>query len=344
MSTPNTPQLNKQITIIGPTASGKSAIAIALAKKNKGEVISSDSRQIYRGLDIGAGKEPGKLEEIYYTENGDFKILGNCKNVGVSHRQTHKAYICEKIPHFMIDIVHPNTIYSVEKFVKKAEKIRKEIWQRKNLPIICGGTMFWAQALVEEQQFPKVLPNEKLRRNLLKKSKEEIFKILKKLDSDRAEDIKNKNEQNNIPRLVRAIEIATKLGKVPKIKNAKKHDPNNLIISVTHPKEFLHQKIEKRMDNWFETGIFDEIYMLHHDMNVPWTRLESFGLEYKWCTRYVRGQIDFNEMRENTIRDLKKYAKRQMTWIRRWERSGTKIHHVTAIEEAEKLVSDFLKK
>lgn len=344
---------NKQIIIIGPTASGKSDIAIALAKKFKGEVISSDSRQIYRGMNIGSGKEPGKLETIHYTENGNFKITKNIEKKSnlestldwiLSKNKNYKSYICENIPHYTIDIVHPNTIYSVEKFVKKAKKIREQIWQRNNLPIICGGTMFWAQALVEKQQFPKVLPNEKLRRELSKKSKEEIFNILKKLDSDRAKDIENKNEQNNIPRLVRAIEIATALGKVPKVKNIKNHDPNNLIISVSHPREFLYKKIEKRMDKWFETGIFDEIYMLHHDMNVPWVRLESFGLEYKWCTRYVRGQIDFKTMRKNTVRDLKRYAKRQITWIRRWERSGTKIHHLTTAKEAEKLAKEFLKK
>ncbi|MCK4635928.1 MAG: tRNA dimethylallyltransferase [Candidatus Moranbacteria bacterium] len=334
----------KQITIIGPTASGKSDIAIALAKKFKGEVISSDSRQIYRGMDIGSGKESGKLETIYYTKNGSFKIVKN-KNVKVKNFQpeNYKSYICENIPHYMIDIVHPNTIYNVEKFVRKVKKIREEIWQRENLPMICGGTMFWSQALVEKQQFPKVLPNEKLRQDLSKKSKEEIFNILKKLDSDRAEDIKNKNEQNNIPRLVRAIEIATALGKVPKIKKEIRQNENNLIISVTHPKEFLHKKIEKRMDKWFDEGIFEEIKKLHHEMNVPWNRLESFGLEYKWCTRYVRNQIDFDEMRENTIRDLKRYAKRQMTWIRRWEKSGAEIHHVTSVKEAEKLVGDFLK-
>ncbi len=347
MSTPKSP--NKQITIIGPTASGKSNIAIALAKKNKGEVISSDSRQIYRELNIGSGKEPGKLETIYYAKNGDFKIVKNTNqrfDLRIPEGRTlKKVYICEKIPHYMIDIVHPNTIYNVEKFVKKSKKIRKEIWQRNNLPIICGGTMFWAQALVEEQQFPKVLPNEKLRQELSKKSKEEIFNILKNLDPERAEDIIKKNEINNLVRIVRAIEIATELGKVPKIKkNGNKQNENNLIISVTHPKEFLHQKIEKRMDKWFDEGIFEEIKKLHFEMKVPWVRLESFGLEYKWCTRYVRGQIDFNEMRENTIRDLKKYAKRQMTWIRRWEKSSTKIHHVTSAKEAEKLVSDFLKK
>lgn len=343
-------QTQKQIVIIGPTASGKSALAIELAKKFKGEIISSDSRQIYRGLNIGAGKEEGKLEEIYYTEKGDFEIVKNYKNVGVKNFQSkiYKVYICENIPHYMIDIAHPNTIYSVEKFVKKAKKIREEIWQRNNLPIICGGTMFWAQALVEEQQFPKVKPNEKLRQELSQKNSVELLEILKKLDEDRANDIIKKNEVNNLVRLIRAIEVATALGKVPKnVENnylqTENFNKKNLIIAVSHPREILYEKIEKRMDKWFDEGIFEEIKKLHFEMRVSWKRLESFGLEYKWCSRFVRGKISFDEMRKNTIQDLKNYAKRQQTWIKRWEKSGAKICHLTTISEAEKLVREFLK-
>jgi tRNA dimethylallyltransferase len=376
-------QSKKQIAIVGPTASGKSALGIFLAKKFQGEIISSDSRQIYRNLDIGSGKEPGKLEIIQYQTNGKFKILVKKENLNLKNfkekilkkqkkniqSKIYQTYICENIPHYMIDILHPNTIYSAGKFVKKAKKIQQEIWQRKNLPIICGGTMFWAQALIEEQQFPTVPPNLILRKKLKKKNQAEILAILKKIDPRRTKEILRKNEQNNIPRLIRAIEIANVLGKTPSIndfvnqKNNSNHSINlqknknnskknkkvssinsikNLIIAVSPPKEILHQKIEKRMDNWFNTGIFDEIYSLHYDLKVPWKRLESFGLEYKWCTRYVRGQIDFNEMRENTIRDLKKYAKRQITWLRRWERSGTKIHSLTSYSKAEKLVKNFI--
>ncbi|MEN8252710.1 MAG: tRNA (adenosine(37)-N6)-dimethylallyltransferase MiaA [Patescibacteria group bacterium] len=311
----------KSITIIGPTASGKSAMAVAIAKKLNGEIISADSRQIHRNLDIGTGKEPGKI----ITNNAQGKY-------------TKTAYVSNGVPHYMIDIVHPNTEYNVQKFVKKAKNIRSDIWHRNNLPIIAGGTMFWAQALLEDATFPSVKPNKELRNNLKAKSSKELFKILQKKDSAYAKKV----DKNNPVRLIRAIEIATELGSVPAQKNKKIDSSKHLIIAISHPREVLYNAIEKRMDKWFDEGIFEEIKHAHYELNVPWTRLESFGLEYKWCTRYVRGQISFDQMRDNTIRDLKNYAKRQETWIRRWERQGTKIHRVTKTSEAIKLCKNFL--
>lgn len=311
----------KSITIIGPTASGKSDFAIAIAKRFSGEIISADSRQIYRNLDIGTGKEPGKL--TINTKRGPY---------------TCNAYMSGGIPHYMIDIVHPNTIYNAAKFVKKAKNIRNDIWARNKLPIVAGGTMFWAQALLEDATFPKVLPNPVLRNMLRNKSPQKLYLRLKKLDSQYAKKV----DKNNPVRLIRAIEIATELGHVPEPQIQKIDSDKDLIIAISHSRKVLFDRIEKRMDKWFDDGIFDEIKYAHYKLHVPWTRLESFGLEYKWCTRYVRNQISFDEMRENTIRDLKKYAKRQETWIRRWEKQGVQIHHVTKESEAMKICNNFL--
>lgn len=312
---------HQSIIVIGPTASGKSDIAIALAKKFDGEVISTDSRQIHRYLDIGTGKEPGKL--IMQKNHAPI---------------TQKTYMSSDIPHYMIDVVHPNTEYNVAKFVKKAKRIQSDIFSRNKLPIICGGTMFWAQSLIEENVFPEVLPDKKLRKNLSSKTKEQLFAQLKKMDPQYAKKV----DKDNPIRLIRAIEIIRKLGTMPKIKKNTIDPDQHLILAVMHPKEVLHQRIEKRMDTWFDRGIFDEIYTAHFTHNVPWTRLESFGLEYKWCTRYVRGHISFDVMRENTIRDLKNYAKRQVAWIRRWEKHGAPIHRITSQKEAVSLTKKFL--
>lgn len=312
----------KSIVVIGPTASGKSDLAIQLAKKYNGEVISADSRQIHRHLDIGTGKEPGKV--TFSTQRGKY---------------TQKAYMIDRVPHYMIDIVHPNTEYNVAKFSARAKKIAADIASRKKLSIICGGTIFWAQSLIEETSFPSVLPNQKLRKKISKKSKEDLLTILKKIDPEYAGIV----DKDNPIRLIRAIEIVTELGKMPKPQKSIIDPGKTLILAISHPKDVLHERIEKRMDTWFTNGIFDEIEKAHFEYHVPWSRLENFGLEYKWCTRYVRGQITQSEMRENTIRDLKRYAKRQITWIRRWEKQGAPIYQFTKKREALLLCKKFLK-
>jgi tRNA dimethylallyltransferase len=208
------------------------------------------------------------------------------------------------------------------------------------LPIIAGGTMFWAQALLENTSFPSVKPNPKLRAKLATKTALQLYTQLKKLDPKYAKKI----DKNNPVKLVRAIEIATELGRVPRLTPIKIDSNKHLIIAISHPREILFDRIETRMDKWFDDGIFDEIKKAHFELNVPWTRLESFGLEYKWCTRYVRNQITFEQMRKNTVRDLKKYAKRQETWIKRWEKQSTQIHHVTTQKETTKICKNFLSK
>ncbi|MFA5985843.1 MAG: tRNA (adenosine(37)-N6)-dimethylallyltransferase MiaA [Parcubacteria group bacterium] len=311
----------KRITIIGPTASGKSAIAIALAKQFSGEIISADSRQIHRNLTIGTGKEPGHL--TLYTD------FSGCKK---------SVYLSNGIRHHMIDIVHPNTPYNAGKFVRKAMRIQKDIQQRKKLPIICGGTLFWAQALIENAVFPSVLPNPPLRTSLQKSTCTQLLATLRSLDPIYAQKI----DPNNPVRLIRAIEIATALGSVPQEKRIPIDPQSDLILAIMHPRDILNARIEKRMDTWFDTGIFDEIIHAHHTLHVPWSRLESFGLEYKWCTRYVRGQVSFDLMRDNTIRDLKHYAKRQETWIRRWEKQNAPIRRITKEKEAHTFAKKFL--
>lgn len=310
------------IAVIGPTASGKSDLAIVLAKKFNGEVISADSRQIYRGMDIGAGKEPGE-------------ISAHSKKRGPA---TQYAYICNDIVHYMIDIVHPNTKYSAGKFVKKTTKIRADIWKRNALPIICGGTLFWAQAHVENNTFTAVPPDHLLRKRLQKLSTDSLNKVLQKKDPLYAKKV----DRNNPVRLIRAIEIATALGSVPAPKKPQINYENTLIIAITPPIDILHQRIEKRLKERLTIGMCDEVERLHAEYRVSWKRLESFGLEYKWCALYLQGKISYDTMYVHLLHDITHYAKRQMTWLRRWEKSGARIHYVTNQSKALPLTKDLL--
>lgn len=272
----------KIIVILGPTSSGKSAMAIKLARKFGGEIVSADSRQIYRGMDLGTGK------------------------VTKAEQKLSK--------HWMLDVVSPRSQFSAAQFKKKAEKIIADIVRRGKVPIICGGTGFWIQAIVDNVVFPEVKPDPVLRSKLRNKSAAELFTQLKKLDPVRAQDI----DRNNPVRLIRAIEICKALGRVP---NTKYQIPNtkydSLQIGIELPKEELHARIHKRLLQRLRRGMLRETERLHFDNNISWKRLESFGLEYRQMAFYLQGKITLQEMREKILQENKDYAKRQMTWFRK---------------------------
>ncbi len=198
----------KIIAIVGPTASGKSGLAVELAAKYNGEVVSADSRQVYAGLDIGTGKVTKK-------EMGG-------------------------VPHHLLDVVSPKKIFTVSEFKEKAEKGIADILHRSKLPIICGGTGFYIQAIVDNVIFPEVPPNAALRKKLEKKSAVELAKILQKLDPVRFKSIDIKNPH----RLIRAIEIAKALGKVPKIKIDPQYETLLIGIKILRKEFFLDSRSE----------------------------------------------------------------------------------------------------
>lgn len=299
----------KIVVILGPTASGKSDLAIHLARKFNGEIISADSRQVYRGMDIGTGKVPGAWS------------------------MKHGAFISEKIPHYLIDIVSPRTDYNVAKFKKGAEKAIDNILQRGKLPIICGGTGFWIATVVDNISFPEVKPDLNLRRYLHTKSTVELFRILNKLDSIRATNI----DRNNPARLIRAIEIAKSLGKVPPHKpQTPKYE--SLQIGISLPKIQLQKNIRLRLQKRLRQGMVAEVRKLHQG-GVNWKRLEAFGLEYRWIARFLQEKIFRREMEENLYFDIIHYAKRQMTWFHRDKR----IHWMHDRKKTEIAVKKFIK-
>jgi tRNA dimethylallyltransferase len=299
---------NKIIVVLGPTASGKSDLAIKIAKKYSGEIISADSRQVYRGMDIGTGKVSGTWD----TER--------------------EVFISENIPHYLIDVVEPNEDFNISHFKKLAEKTIKEILQRKKIPIICGGTGFWIKSIVDNVQFPEVRPDMKLRKKLGQKNVNELFEMLKKSDSERAKNIDAKNKV----RLIRAIEIVTKLGSVPKKLKTTKYSFLQLGISV--PNKILDEKIKKRLDERFDGGMIEEVENLHKN-GVSWKRLEYFGLEYRWISQYLQNKISAKKMKNDLYFAIVHYAKRQMTWFKKDKR----IKWIKDYKEAEKETEKFLK-
>ena len=291
---------NKLLVIVGPNASGKSDLAVKLAKRFNGEVVSADSRQVYKGMDIGTGKIT--KEEM------------------------------QGIPHHLLDVASPKRRFSVVQYQKKAIEAIKKIQRKGKLPILCGGTGFYVQAVVDGLVFPKVKPDWRFRKKLEQKSARELYKYLKKLDPERAKTI----EKDNKRRLIRAIEIVLKTGKpVPKLQKQKLFDV--LMIGIKRNKKELKERIRKRLKKRLKQGMIEEVKKLK-ESGLSWKRLEEFGLEYRWIARYLQGKIDYQEMIEKLQKDIEDFAKRQMTWFKRDKR----ICWIQNYKEAEKLVRKFL--
>ncbi len=265
----------KVIVMLGPTATGKSALAVKIAKKINGEVISADSRQVYKGLNIGTGKITTKE--------------------------------MQSISHYLLDVVNPKKIFTVVEYKKLAEIKIKEIISRGKTPIVCGGTGFYIDAVVKGVILPPVPPNPKLRNELGKNSPAENFKILQKLDKNRAKDIKNKNEINNNVRLIRAIEIASAIGKVPHTTEVRPQY-EFIKIGLTLPLPELEKNIKTRVKKMFDKknhgGLLNEIAELKKS-GISEKRLKEFGFEYD------------NPTIDSVILGSVQYAKRQMTWFKR---------------------------
>lgn len=295
----------KVIVILGATSTGKSDLAVQIAKnifKNKAEVISADSRQVYKGLDLGTGK--------------------------ITKKEMHG------IPHHLLDVVSPRKTFTVTEFKLLADKKIKEILARGNAPILCGGTGFYIDSVVNNTVFPEVPPNPELRKTLERQTSQELFAILAKLDSSRAKDIKAKNEVNNKVRLIRAIEIAKHLGKIPKVKT-KKSNFEFIKIGLNLDDALLKDKIRTRLLSRIKMGMLKEAQNLHQK-GISWKRMKELGLEYRYMALHLQGKITKQEMIEQLVNEINHYAKRQKTWFKR----DSQIHwfQPTEIEKIEKFI------
>tara|TARA_Y100000310_G_scaffold345542_1_gene466275 strand:+ start:991 stop:1974 length:984 start_codon:yes stop_codon:yes gene_type:complete len=322
---------NKVLVIVGPTASGKSEMAVKLAKKFNGEVISADSRQVYRGMDIGTGKVPILFEPPVGGENTKSSIPPLGQRGG-------GPMFYKGVRHYLINVASPKRTFTVVQYQRLAKKALNRILKRGKLPIIAGGTGFYINALVHGQSFPPVSAQPKLRRELEKLFLEELFERLEKMDPDRASEIDKKNKR----RLIRALEVVTVSGQSSKKINVWKSDFQVLKVGILVEQEELRKRIEKRFDEWIKNGFLDEVRSLREPfdsaqgkMGLSWKRIESFGLNYRAAAEYLQQKISKEEMKEKSLKEIYKYAKRQMTWFRK----DKSIKWVRAYEDVEKFVT-----
>jgi tRNA dimethylallyltransferase len=281
----NTTNKHKILVILGPTATGKSDLAVRLAKRFNGEIISADSRQVYKGLDIGTGK--------------------------IIAREKHG------IKHYLLDVASPNKRFSVAQFVDLANDALRNIAERGKVPIMCGGTGFYIHALADGIKLPDVPPNHKLRERLDKLTCAQLLIRLKALDLNRFNTI----DKHNKRRIIRAIEIATRLGNVPPVishsETKGRLDP--IFVGLNTSSENLRSRIVSRLNRRLRAGMIDEAKQLHNK-GLSWKRMEELGLEYRYLALYLQGKLSLEAMKQQLATAIWHYAKRQMTWFKRDKR------------------------
>lgn len=298
------------ITILGPTASGKTAFAAALAERLDTEIISGDSRQIYRSMDIGTGKDLAD-----YIVNG------------------------KQIPYHLIDICEPGYKYNVFEYQHDFFKAFNSIKDKGKLPILCGGTGMYIEAVLKGYKLLDVPPNPELRNSLKGKSLEELETILSSYKT-----LHNKTDVDSVQRAIRAIEIEEYYKTQAPDKN--EYEPiNSLIIGVQIDRELRREKISRRLRSRLDEGMVDEIRNILNTGVKP-EDLIYYGLEYKFLTQYIIGELSYEDMVSQLEIAIHQFAKRQMTWFRGMERRGFTIHWIDATlptEEKIEKVLDFIK-
>ncbi|MGM9759035.1 MAG: tRNA (adenosine(37)-N6)-dimethylallyltransferase MiaA [Parabacteroides sp.] len=294
------------ITLLGPTASGKTALAAALAAHLDTEIISADSRQIYRGMDIGTGKD---LE--------DYRIDGKL------------------VPYHLIDICDPGYKYNVFEYQHDFFRVYQEIRQRGKLPILCGGTGMYIEAVLKGYKLLDVPQNPALRQSLQGKSLKELEQILASYKV-----LHNKTDVDSAQRAIRAIEIEEYYRTEAPGRN--EYDPiHSLIIGIDIDRDTRRAKISRRLRSRLDEGMVDEVRQLLARGLQP-EDLIYYGLEYKFLTLYVIGQLTYDEMVSQLEIAIHQFAKRQMTWFRGMERRGSTIHWIDASWPTEQKIETIL--
>ena len=287
------------ITILGPTASGKTPVAAHLAAEIGGEIISADSRQVYRRMDIGTGKDLAD-----YTVDGRL------------------------IPYHLIDICEPGTKYNLFEYQQDFFDVYQDIQSRGAVPILCGGTGLYIEAVLKGYHLSPVPQNQELRDSLEGKSLAELTQMLIELKARTGSNMHNKTDVDSCQRAIRAIEIETYNIENP---TPRRELPpvDSVIIGINIDRELRREKITRRLKARLEEGMIDEVKALL-DEGIPAEDLIYYGLEYKFVTEYITGKTSYDEMYSRLEIAIHQFAKRQMTWFRGMERRGFKINWIDA--------------
>lgn len=304
--------LPKIVCVVGPTSSGKTALGIRLAKKFHGEIINADSRQVYKGFDIGTGKPEG-TRGVY---------------------EGHRAFFVEKIPHYLMDFLNLREQYSVVEWREKAQEAIRGIEKRSHLPIVVGGTGLYISALVDNFDFPKVPPNDTLRKAFESKQLSDLVKILVKIDPEAQQHVDLKNPR----RVIRALEVATLTGKPFTAQKALSRPQfDTFQVGIRWVRADLYERIDQNVDEMVRRGWADEIKSAL-DAGFPETApaMSSIGYRQMLCT--VKGTCTLDEAVRSTKTAVHQYAKRQETWFKR----DMRIRWVKNDKEAVKLVGEWL--
>ena len=300
--------MQKMITILGPTASGKTPVAARLAAEIGGEVISADSRQVYRRMDIGTGK--------------DLEDYGS-------------------VPYHLIDICEPGTKYNLFEYQQDFFDVYQQIRSRGAVPILCGGTGLYIEAVLKGYKLSPVPQNQALRDSLEGKPLDELTEMLVRLKSQNGSNMHNTTDVDSCQRAIRAIEIETYNLQHPMPKR-ELPPVDSIIIGIDIDRELRREKITRRLKTRLENGMVEEVKALL-DEGIPAEDLIYYGLEYKFLTEYLTGQLTYDEMFQRLEIAIHQFAKRQMTWFRGMERRGFNINWINATLPMEEKIDQIKK-
>jgi len=294
------------LVIVGPTASGKTSLSVKIAERYIGEIISADSRQIYKGMDIGTGKD---LDEYYL--NG------------------------KKIPYHLINIITPNTDYSVYQFQKDFFKVYDIICLNKSLPILCGGTGLYIESVLLNYDLKEVPPNYRLRKKLEKTDHNTLIQNLKKINIE----LHNKTDLSTKKRTIRALEIARYKNSTSK---SIENNMNFCVIGIKPERKLLKKNITRRLKSRLKNGLIEEVKNLLK-LELSHDRLNYFGLEYKYIGHYLSGNLNYNDMYQKLNTAIHQYSKRQMTFFRRMEKRGIHINWINEpnMQHIERILANY---
>ena len=283
------------IVILGPTASGKTQLAAQLAYDLQGEIISADSRQVYKGMDIGTGKDLNQ-----YLING------------------------RKISYHLIDIIDPQSEFSLFEFQNRFYKIFTQLSRKRIMPIMVGGTGLYLESVLTGYNMPEAPPDQELRKILSLKSKKQLQEILKALKQR----LHNKTDLDDPERLIRAIEIE-RARAIKGEEQQEKPDIDAVVLGISWERSALRKRITLRLKERLAQGMIEEVKNLH-SAGLAWKKLESFGLEYRFISQYLQNKITFDEIINKLNTSIHQFAKRQETWFRRMEKRGIVINWIPA--------------